>query len=142
MSPMWGGRRRGRVVRAACLRGGGPHPPAISLSRGTEVRVQRSPAATRSVVAHFSRFSLFALYAEHHRDQTCTIASTETFLSNMKMAVYCFGGFFSVLVKVFLIYLYTVPKSLHKHGNKCQCGRGTKTVCEIRKEDYEVRCTL
>ena len=49
---MQGGGRRSGAVRAVCLRGGGPHPPAISLSRRTEVRVQRSPAATRSVVAH------------------------------------------------------------------------------------------
>lgn len=46
-----GRRGGGGGVRVVCLRGGGPQPPAVSLSGGTGLRVQWSPARRRSLSA-------------------------------------------------------------------------------------------
>ena len=51
MSPCGEEGRGGGGVRVVCLRGGGPHPPAVSLSGGTGLRVQWSPARRRSLSA-------------------------------------------------------------------------------------------
>lgn len=72
---MWGGGAGVEVWGSVCLRGGGPHPPAISLSRGTGLRVQRSPAGRRSLSPHTDAHS--PRQAVHYQYHTCTVTFTE-----------------------------------------------------------------
>lgn len=48
----------GGGVRSVCLRGGGPQPPVISISRRTGVTVQWSSSGRRSVCTHASTHTI------------------------------------------------------------------------------------
>lgn len=48
----------GGGVRSVCLRGGGPQPPVISISRRTGATVQWSSSGRRSVCTHASTHTI------------------------------------------------------------------------------------